>query len=108
MKPVPLLFLLVAAILEVGGDAFIRIGLRKNTPWWPFAAGAFLLFTYGLFVNLPKWNFNRLMGVYIALFFLVAQLVAFFIFNEKPTLPLFVGGTLIITGGLLMTLWSHA
>jgi multidrug transporter EmrE-like cation transporter len=107
MSPVPFLFLLMAAILEVGGDAFIRHGLHKNT-WWPFAAGAFVLFAYGVFVNLPKWNFSRLMGVYIALFFLVAQIVSVVIFKEKIALPTFVGGALIIAGGLLMTLWKPA
>jgi drug/metabolite transporter (DMT)-like permease len=48
------------------------------------------------------------MGVYIALFFLVAQVVSVVIFKEKIALPTFVGGALIITGGLLMTLWKPA
>ena len=36
------------------------------------AAGAIVFFAYGVTVNLPPWDFGRLLGVYVALFFLVA------------------------------------
>lgn len=55
-------YLVVAALLEVGGDALVRWGL-KGGRWYGFAAGAAVLFGYGLSVNLPKWDFGRLMGV---------------------------------------------
>jgi small multidrug resistance family-3 protein len=97
-------YLMLAAFLEVGGDALIRFGLRGGR-WIGLAAGAAVLFAYGLSVNLPKWNFSRLMGVYIALFFVVSQLLSVVVFKEKVQLPTLIGGVLIVTGGVLMTSW---
>jgi small multidrug resistance family-3 protein len=97
-------FIVLAAFLEVGGDALVRTGLRGGR-WMALAAGAAVLFAYGLSVNLPKWDFGRLMGVYIALFFVVARGVAIACFHEKLKTPILVGGLLIVAGGLLMTFW---
>jgi small multidrug resistance family-3 protein len=98
------LFLALAAVLEVGGDALVRWGL-KGGRWYGLALGAVVLFAYGLSVNLPKWDFGRLMGVYIAAFFVVAQAVAVVFFHERLQLPTIVGGALIIAGGILITVW---
>jgi small multidrug resistance family-3 protein len=70
-----------------------------------FAAGAVILFTYGIVVNLPNWDFGRLLGVYVALFFVVAQIINALAFKTPPTLPILAGGALIVAGGLLMTFW---
>jgi len=96
--------LVLAAILEVGGDALVRWGLRSGR-WAGLALGAAALCGYGLSVNLPKWDFGRLMGVYIAVFFVAAQIVAVVFFRERLPLPTIVGGTLIVAGGILLTVW---
>jgi small multidrug resistance family-3 protein len=75
----------------------VRIGL--------FLAGAAMLFVYGLSVNAPPWDFGRLLGVYVTLFFVVAQVLNFLVFGVKPDLPILVGGALIVAGGVLMTVW---
>ena len=98
------LFLALAAVLEVGGDACVRWGLKSGR-WIGLALGAVVLFGYGLSVNLPKWDFGRLMGVYIAAFFIVAQSVALVFFHERLQLPTIVGGALIILGGVVLTVW---
>jgi multidrug transporter EmrE-like cation transporter len=98
------LFLALAAMLEVGGDALVRWGL-KDGRWYGLALGAVVLFGYGLSVNLPKWDFGRLMGVYIAAFFVVAQAVAMIFFRERLQMPTIVGGALIIAGGILISVW---
>ena len=67
--------------------------------------GALILFAYGCVVNLPRWDFGRLLGVYVAAFFVVAQVINWLGFGQKPTLPLLVGGSLIVGGGLVITLW---
>jgi small multidrug resistance family-3 protein len=105
---VSLAVLALAAILEAGGDALVRNGL--HAPALParigfMALGAVVLFAYGVTVNLPSWDFGRLLGVYVALFFLVAQIINFFAFGVKPGLPIFLGGGLIICGGVVMTVW---
>ena len=102
------LLLLVAAALEAGGDALVRIGLHSTAIGSRaafFAAGAVVLFAYGVAVNAPPWDFGRLLGVYVTLFFLVAQAINLLVFGVRPALPIYVGGSLIIAGGLLITLW---
>ncbi len=101
----PIVLILVAAILEVLGDTLVRHGLR-GANWWGLLAGAAVLFGYGLAVNWSQWDFGRLMGIYIAAFFLVAQLSAVIIFHERPKLPIYVGGILILTGGAVIALWQ--
>ena len=101
--------LLIAASLEVLGDACFQSGLYRSTGTtkavW-FAAGVAILAGYGLFVNLPQWDFGKLLGVYVALFFLVAQIVAKVRFGQTPTMPIYVGGGLIVAGGLVITFWK--
>jgi drug/metabolite transporter superfamily protein YnfA len=102
------LLLALAAVLEAGGDAIVRLGLHHPNVAGRaalFVAGAAVLFAYGTIVNAPPWDFGRLLGVYVTLFFLVAQIVNFTVFGVRPALPIYVGGALIITGGLVITLW---
>jgi drug/metabolite transporter superfamily protein YnfA len=104
-----LLLLTLAATLEAGGDALARTALHSQA--LPliriglFAAAALVLFIYGVTVNLPPWDFGRLLGVYVCLFFLVAQIINFFAFGMRPGAPIFAGGALILAGGMVMTFW---
>jgi len=104
-------FLLLATSLEATGDAIIRIGLGTNAlpvRLGLFAVGGVLLFGYGLSLNLAPVEFNRVVGMYIATLFVVWQIVNYFAFRTAPTLPIFIGGALIIVGGLIVTLWEGA
>lgn len=51
-----------AAILEFGGDAFIRKGLRRNG-LLPLLIGFAMLASYGLVVTAVNWDFSKLLGV---------------------------------------------
>ena len=53
-------------------------------------------------VNAPPWDFGRLLGIYVTLFFLLAQLINWFGFGQQPTLPIVACGALIIAGGELV------
>ena len=100
--------LLLAASLEAGGDALVRLGLHREAGAMRigfFVAGAVVLFLYGLSVNAPSWDFGRLLGVYVTLFFVVAQVINLVVFRVQPGMPIVVGGALIVAGGLVMTLW---
>ncbi len=92
--------LVCAAALEVGGDAAMRVGLRGSH--WAFLLGAALLAGYGLIVNQPALPFNRLLGTYIAVFFVVSQLVAFLVFGERPAPHLLAGGALVLLGAAVI------
>ena len=99
-----LAILIVAAALEVGGDALIRIGLRGPAYW--LAAGGVVLFAYGMLVNQSGVDFNRLMGIYIAVFFVVSQAISFVMFKQVPDDRILLGGGFIVTGGLVILLMT--
>ena len=95
-------------MLEAGGDALVRAGLHTSNVAVRiglFIAGAAVLSVYGVVVNVPPWDFGRLLGVYVTLFFLVAQVINLAFFGVRPGLPVVVGGALIMSGGLIITLW---
>jgi hypothetical protein len=102
------LFLIVATSLETVGDAIVRVGIGQ-TAWLPrialFLAGAAFLFGYGFSLNLAPVEFNRVVGLYIATLFVVWQITSFVIFGSVPTMPVLLGGLLIIAGGLVVTFW---
>ena len=93
-------FLVGAALLEITGVALTRIGLERHALL--IACGALLLTAYGLAVNQGGLTFGRLMGVYIAIFFVVSQLVAAVLFHQIPAPRTLIGGALIIGGGLVI------
>jgi hypothetical protein len=93
--------LTLAAYLEVQGDACFQSGLRrsfgtKQLGW--FVAGTLVLVCYSLFLNSSKIEFGKLLGIYVVLFFLVAQIVAKLQFHQSPSKPIYVGGALITVG----------
>ena len=111
MKNVTVLsLLLLAALLETGGDAMVRIGIRTHSfgtrlIWW--IAGAAVLFAYGWVVNSPDWDFGRLLGVYVVFFFVTAQLISWLVFGQLPGRAVWLGGAFVITGGVIMSAWSR-
>jgi small multidrug resistance family-3 protein len=108
-KPLLFALLIVATVLESTGDAVVRMGLAQSS--WPlrlllFVAGAALLFGYGLSLNLAPAEFSRVVGLYLATLFVVWQIVNFVTFRTLPTMPMLVGGALIVAGGLMVTFWE--
>jgi len=105
--PAILCLLCLAALLETGGDALARAGLMSGGAqrWLWFAAAAVVLFAYGVAVNLPPWNFGRLLGVYVVLFFVAAQAINAVIFKIGPSPAILAGGACIVVGGLIVTFW---
>ena len=92
---------LAAALLEVGGDATMRRGLRDGR-WIPLLAGACLLGLYGLVVNLVRWDFSKLLGVYVGVFALVSVLVGRYYWHETIPASTWIGLILIVAGGLVI------
>ena len=103
-----LLILLVAAVLEAGGDAMVRSGLHAGGARRAayFLAGGAVLFAYGVVVNAPPWDFGRLLGLYVVFFFVVAQLMSWLIFQQPPSPSVLLGGVFIIAGGLIISFAS--
>ena len=104
-----LVVLVIAAILEAYGDSCFQSGLYRSSGTGrvvAFLLGAASLASYGLVVNVPRWNFGRLLGVYVVLFFLCAQAIARIKFGQVPTIPVLAGGVLITAGGVIITLFG--
>ena len=99
----------IAAVLEAYGDSCFQSGLYRSSGAariLAFLGGAASLVLYGLVVNVPRWDFGRLLGVYVVLFFLCAQVIARLKFGQTPTMPVLAGGALIVAGGLVITIFG--
>jgi small multidrug resistance family-3 protein len=96
----------LAAVLEVGGDAMVRTGLRKSAVLY-IVLGFLILGCYGLMVNMVKWDFSKMLGVYIAFFAVISILAGRFVFAETIPLSTWIGLGLIIAGGLTIQFGHH-
>src|ERR1700749_3211351 len=95
------LFVLLATLLEAVGDAIVRIALHQHSV--PiriglYLAGAILLTLYGTSLNLAPVEFAQVTGIYISTLFVVFQITNYAFFRTLPTVPVFVGGSLIVVG----------
>lgn len=112
LQGVPLLvLLLIATTLEASGDAVVRMAIYNHVGLariGPFLAGAMLLLGYGSFLNLAPLDFGGVVGLYIATLFVVWQVINFIAFRSLPTMPTLVGGSLVIAGGAVISLWKPA
>jgi hypothetical protein len=103
------LLLFVAAMLEVWGDAYFQAAVHRSSGvsrWAYSVAGVVILSLYGLSVNLPSWNFGKLLGVYVFFFYISAQIVARIRFKEPITLPAVIGALFFAAGGAVLTFWK--
>jgi hypothetical protein len=101
--------LVAATTLESLGDAVIRIGLFNRsgvTQASVLLGGGVLLFCYGALLNLVPVPFERVVGLYLATLFCIWQVVSFATFRTIPSIPVMVGGALIVAGGLVVTFWQ--
>jgi len=109
----PIFFLIVATALEVSGDAVIRLALYDHAGvslarTGLFLGGTALLLGYGIFLNLAPMEFRHVVGLYIATLFVIWQIVNVAFFRTLPSLPILVGGAMIIAGGAVVTFWRPA
>ena len=90
-----------AAVLEVGGDAVVRKGLRGKA-LFIVLAGCCMLGLYGVVVNMVKWDFSKLLGVYVAVFAVVSLLFSRLAFKESIPATTWIGLAVIVAGGLII------
>jgi drug/metabolite transporter superfamily protein YnfA len=98
-----ILVFLLAALLEVAGDAVIRKGLRGGGAA-VVLMGCAMLGTYGVVVNLLRWDFSRLLGVYVAVFATIAVVVGRLAFHEAVPASTWAGLAVVVVGGLIIQL----
>ncbi len=101
MTPAAWLVFIAAAVLEVGGDAVVRKGLRGSGIIMVMI-GFGMLGCYGVDVNTVKWDFSKLLGVYVAVFALISILFGRFVFQESIPAATWVGLSVIMCGGMII------
>lgn len=102
------LFILAATVLEATGDSVVRIALHhasRSVRIGLFALGALLLTLYGTSLNLAPVDFAQVTGLYVATLFVVFQITNYVFFHTYPTMSVSIGGSLIVSGGLLVAFW---
>jgi len=99
----------MATALEVSGDAVVRLAIYNHAGHVRlalFGAGAALLLGYGTLLNLAPVDFGQVVGMYLATLFIMWQLINFLVFRAVPTMPIIVGGSLVVAGGVIITFWK--
>jgi hypothetical protein len=112
VRSIPIaLLLLIATTLEASGDAVVRLAIYQHAGAVRIALlllGAVLLLGYGTFLNTAPVAFGRIVGLYIATLFVIWQIINFLAFRTLPGLPVWLGGVLVVAGGLIVTYWRAA
>jgi drug/metabolite transporter superfamily protein YnfA len=105
-RGISIFLLLLAAVLEAGGDAVLRVGLHTSAishRIMLFLLAAVILFAYGWTVNASPWDFGRLLGLYVVFFFVIAQITSWIVFRQPPSFAVLAGGVLIVLGGIVIS-----
>jgi multidrug transporter EmrE-like cation transporter len=98
-------FVLAATVLESCGDAVLRIALHHPSVAVRiglFTLGSVLLALYGTSLNLAPVEFATVTGLYVAMLFVVFQVVNYVFFHTAPSSSVLLGGSLIVVGGLVV------
>jgi drug/metabolite transporter superfamily protein YnfA len=97
------LLFIAAAVLEVGGDAIIRAGLKGSRPL-VLVGGFLVLGSYGVVVNLLPLDFSRLLGVYVGVFAVVSVAAGRLVFGDHLPWTTWVGVAIILVGSAIIQL----
>jgi small multidrug resistance family-3 protein len=98
--------MVLAAALEVGGDALVRKGLR-GAGMGLVVLGFIVLGSYGIVVNRLSLDFSRLLGAYVGFFALVSVLFGRIVFQERIPTSTWVGLGVVLGGSLIIHLGSN-
>jgi hypothetical protein len=106
------LFVLLATVLESFGDSVIRMAIYNSytTPMRLaiYLGGAVLLAAYGTSLNFAPVEFASVVGLYVALLFIMFQVTNFLFFRALPTTAVWLGGSLVVAGGLIVYFGTRA
>jgi small multidrug resistance family-3 protein len=95
------LVLVIAAVLEVAGDAVIRKGLRGSGALL-IALGFVVLGSYGVVVNLLNLDFSRLLGAYVGVFAVTSIVFGKIAFGDKVAPSTWIGLGVVLLGSLII------
>jgi drug/metabolite transporter superfamily protein YnfA len=98
---VQLFVMVVAAALEVGGDALIRRGLTAAGPML-VVAGFVTLGSYGIVVNQLALDFSTLLGAYVGVFAIISVLCGRVFFDERVGQTTWIGLAVVLLGSAVI------
>lgn len=104
-----LAFIIAATMFEAVGDAVMRIALHYHvlpSRIFLFALATLLLAMYGASLNLAPVEFAEATGIYIASLFVAFQIVNYVFFHNRPSTRVLVGGVLIVSGAIVVSVWK--
>lgn len=102
-KTIEIAVMLASALLEVGGDAMIRRGLRGGGLAMVIV-GFVTLGSYGVLLTWLEVDFSKLLGAYVGLFALASLLLGHLAFRERVSAQTWVGLGVILVGSLIIQL----
>lgn len=89
---------LVTALFELGGAYLIWLWLREQRSLWYAAAGALVLFVYGILPTVQPAHFGRVQAAYSGLFLIVAVLWGWGIDKVRPDRYDLIGSAVALAG----------
>jgi drug/metabolite transporter superfamily protein YnfA len=105
-KSTVILVMIAAAVLEVGGDALIRRGLRGGRLALVIV-GFLVLGSYGVVVNRLELDFSSLLGAYVGFFALVSVLAGRLLFGDRVPATTWFGLVVVLIGSAIIQLGAR-
>jgi drug/metabolite transporter superfamily protein YnfA len=88
-------------MLEVGGDAAIRKGMRGSGVALVLL-GTLALGAYGVAVNVLRVDFSRVLGAYVGVFVFLSVLIGRLVFEETVGRTTWLGLGVILVGSAIV------
>ena len=106
-----ILLFVVAGIFEIGGGWLVWKGVREGASWHCIFWGCLILMAYGFIPTFqPKYVvdcFGRVYAVYGGFFIALSAIWGWLFDGDRPDLGDVVGGTIALTGVLVILFWPR-
>lgn len=97
-----LFYFVVAGLFEIGGGYLVWLALKEDKGPWYLAAGAVVLFLYGIVPTLQEASFCRVYAAYGGIFIVLSILWGWQVDKVVPDMADLVGGAIALVGVLII------
>lgn len=97
-----LFYFVVAGLFEIGGGYLVWLALKEDKGPWYLAAGAVVLFLYGIVPTLQEASFGRVYAAYGGIFIVLSILWGWQVDKVVPDMADLVGGAIALVGVLII------
>ena len=97
-----LFYFVVAGLFEIGGGYLVWLALKEDKGPWYLAAGAVVLFLYGIVPTLQEASFGRVYAAYGGIFIVLSILWGWQVDKVVPDMDDLVGGAIALVGVLII------